>query len=78
MSVGFVFRFTPFRLAVFACLIYLALVGLCWLAVILAAHARGIGFWGLSATRWGWTVVNGLLFMAAFALSWQIVGPFRR
>jgi hypothetical protein len=75
MSVGFVFRFTPFRLAGLACVIYLALVGVYWLAVVLAAHARGIGFWGLSATRLGWTILNALLFLVAFALSWQIVGP---
>jgi hypothetical protein len=73
MSVGFVFRFTPIKLAVTACGIYLAFIGAGWLAIMLIARASGI--FGLSATRWGWTVLNTLFFLASFALAWQIVGP---
>ncbi len=76
MFVGFRLGFTPFKVALIACAIYLAFVGTAPLTVMLLARFTSV--WGISATRWAWTVLNALLFMLAFALSWQIVGPFRR
>jgi hypothetical protein len=75
MLAGFHVGFTPFKVALLACAIYLCFIGIAPLAVMLTS--RFVGIWGISATRWGWTVINALLFVVAFALSWQIVGPLR-
>ena len=73
MLAGFRLGFTPFKVALIACVIYIAFVGTAPLAIMLMS--RFIGVWGISATRWGWTVLNALLFFASFVLAWQIVGP---
>jgi hypothetical protein len=75
MLAGFHVGFTPFKVALLACAIYLCFIGTAPLAVMLMS--RFLGTWGVSATRGGWTVLNTLLFMLAFALSWQIIGPLR-
>jgi hypothetical protein len=76
MLAGFRLDFIPFKVALIACVIYLAFVGAAPLVVM--PMSRFIGVWGISATRWGWTLLNALAFFASFALSWQMVGPFRR
>jgi len=72
---GFHIAFTPFKVALLACAIYLLFIGTSPLVVMLTS--RFVGIWGVSATRGGWTVINALLFMLAFALAWQIIGPLR-
>lgn len=75
MLAGFHIAYVPFKVALLACAIYLFFIGISPLAVILTS--RFVGIWGISATRGGWTLINALLFMLAFALSWQIIGPLR-
>jgi hypothetical protein len=73
MSVGFAFRFVPIRLALLSCAIYIALVVLTPRAFTFSAKAADGGM--LVASRWGWTIINGVIFLGAFSLAWQLVMP---
>jgi hypothetical protein len=59
------------RLGIASCLFYLAGV------LLLGAVALGLAVWrgqfGIDATRWGFTLLFGLIWLLAFQLAWNVV-----
>jgi hypothetical protein len=77
MGVGFAFQSVPTRLALVSCAIYLTVTVLLPRALIFASRTSG-GSIMLVMSRWGWTILNALIFLGAFSLAWQLLMPRSR
>ncbi|HEV2388418.1 MAG TPA: hypothetical protein VGS20_14325 [Candidatus Acidoferrales bacterium] len=59
------------RLGLVTCAFYLA--GLLLLEATTLVVARWRGHFGIDATRAGWTLLHGIIWLLAFQLAWRVV-----
>jgi hypothetical protein len=60
------------RLALMTAVFYLGMAVLLEATIIIISRIREGGF-GLYGTRWGWTLLFGLLWLASFSLAWRVL-----
>ncbi len=63
------------RFAVVTCSFYLVITLLIQMAFFLVARWRGEAL--LYATRWGWILLFGLVWLLSFRLAWHFVLPHK-
>ncbi len=59
------------RLTIVSSLIYLLFGLLIEVTIIIVTRLRGVG--GLIATRFGWTILFGGIWLLSFTLAWKLV-----
>jgi hypothetical protein len=74
MDACFAFQSVPPRLAIVSCVIYVAVMVLLPRALIFVSGKSDASVL-LLMSRWGWTILNAVIFLGAFSLAWQLVMP---